>query len=500
MTPLFNWLENRRAGILLHATALPSRQGIGTFGKGARKFIDTIAEMRLHYWQVCPLGPTGFGNSPYQCYSSFAGNPALIDLETIAGTDALKAFEDLPRERVDFDNYLKIQSVELDKIVEKLRLDKENSLGNAFEKFKRDNEYWLHGYAFYTALKKFYGGKPWYEWPAEARDFKKAVKTTFPKIVSDEIEKNEIIQFCFFKQWRELRLYARERGVEIIGDTPIFTALDSADVWQTPEIFQLDKNKKPTAVAGVPPDYFSETGQLWGNPLYDWKVLKKTKYAWWIERLRACFKLYDIVRIDHFRAFHDYWRIPAGSKDARTGEWMPGPGLDFFETVRKSLGNAKLIAEDLGDLNDGVRKLLADTGLPGMNVLIFAFGGDPKNLYLPHNLKANSLVYPGTHDNDTVVGWYQSAPEYEKDFFRRYLWSDGNSPHDAMINAAMKSHAAIAVVAAQDFLGLDGKARFNEPGTPSGNWDWRMTDEQLEQLRSRAETFIRPLVEISGRC
>ncbi|MCR5183973.1 MAG: 4-alpha-glucanotransferase [Opitutales bacterium] len=496
---LFNWLKNRSAGVLLHPTALPSDQGIGCFGKGAYRFVDVLSEMRVRYWQVCPLGPTGYGNSPYQCYSSFAGNPSMIDLESLGGN--LEIFKNLNRAKVDFDRFAPLHAAELDRIIEtflnnKSALDKWGD----FEKFKRDNQYWLHGYALYMALKEENGGNAWYEWPDEFKNFKNAVKKTFPPNIRKSVEKIEIIQFLFFAQWQELRHYARQRGIEIIGDAPIFTALDSADVWQNPEIFQLDKKQKPLAVAGVPPDYFSATGQRWGNPLYDWKALKKQKYAWWIERLRACFKLYDVVRIDHFRAFCDYWRIPADSPDARNGEWIKGPGLEFFETVRKSLGEARLIAEDLGDLNDDVRKLLADTGLPGMNVLIFAFGGDPKNLYLPHNIKSNSIVYPGTHDNDTVAGWYARAPEHEKDFFRRYLWTDGNAPHCAMINAALKSHAKMAIVAAQDILGLGSEARFNEPGTSEGNWCWRLRDEELQELKTLAGTLVRPLVEISGRC
>ena len=281
---------------------------------------------------------------------------------------------------------------------------------------------------------------------------------------------------------------------------PIFTALDSSDVWQNPGIFQIDKKTaEPLAVAGVPPDYFSATGQLWGNPLYDWAALKKTGYAWWIARLRACFALYDVVRIDHFRAFYDYWRIPAGAPDARTGEWVLGPGLEFFDRVRRALGNAQLIAEDLGDMNDGVRKLLADTGLPGMAVLQFAFGGDPKNLYLPHNIGANTIVYPGTHDNNTVVGWYASAAEHERDFFRRYLWTDGNEPHWALVNAALKSHARLAVISVQDLLGLGAEARFNEPGTELKNWRWRLSDADFARFRADVVPRLRELVEISGR-
>ena len=503
---LFNWLKDRAAGVLLHPTSLPSEQGIGTFGKSAYRFVDFLSESRVRYWQVCPLGPTGFGDSPYQCFSSFAGNPSLIDLEKLAELGlvewrVLDAFRALPRGHTEYSALARPFAEALKKICAnaKARPELLAKLGD-FATFRRDNAYWLRGYALYTALKKHFADAPWYAWCEEARNFENAAKFSWGEKVESDAASAEIVQFIFFSQWKELRVYARSRGVEIIGDTPIFTALDSADVWQNPEIFQVGKNGAPLAVAGVPPDYFSATGQLWGNPLYDWKALKKTNFAWWIERLRACFTLYDVVRIDHFRAFYDYWRIPAGSKDARTGEWVLGPGIEFFETVRKSLGNARLIAEDLGDMNDGVRKLLADTGLPGMAVLEFAFGGDPKNFYLPHNIRGNTIVYPGTHDNNTALGWYQTCGEQERDFFRRYLWTDGNAPHRALINAAMKSHARIAVVAMQDVLGLGAEARFNEPGTAEKNWRWRMTSAQLDSAFREHSAMLRGLVEISARC
>ena len=503
---LFNWLNQRGSGVLLHPTMLPSGQGIGTLGKSAYRFIDALAEMRVSYWQVCPLGPTGFGDSPYQCFSSFAGNPYLIDFEKLVELGLLEEADlgllrALPRERVDYGALWSAFYTTARKLCGNIRKNRSllKKIGD-FEVFRRDNAYWLKGFSLYTALKTHFKGEAWYRWQEKARNFNSAIKAKWPADVLAEIEQTEIIQFIFFSQWRELRAYARERGVKIIGDTPIFTALDSADVWQNPEIFQIDpKTAEPLAVAGVPPDYFSATGQLWGNPLYDWPALKKTNYAWWIARLRACFTLYDVVRIDHFRAFYDYWRIPAGAPDARTGEWVLGPGLEFFETVRKALGNVQLIAEDLGDMNDGVRKLLADTGLPGMAVLQFAFGGDPKNLYLPHNIGANTIAYPGTHDNNTVVGWYTACGEHERDFFRRYLWCDGNAPHWAMINAAMKSHARLAVVSVQDLLGLGAEARFNEPGTDRKNWQWRLSDAEFERLCGETVWRFRELVEISAR-
>lgn len=503
---LFNWLNKRGCGVLLHPTMLPSEQGIGTFGKSAYRFVDTLTEMRVTYWQVCPLGPTGFGDSPYQCFSSFAGNPYLIDFEKLVELNLLenadlKRLRELPRERVDYGMLWDAFYATARKLYANIRKNRAllKKIGD-FETFRRDNAYWLSGFSLYTALKTHFKGVAWYRWPEKARKFASAIKANWGTDVAAEVEMTEIIQFIFFSQWRELRAYARRRNLKIIGDTPIFTALDSADVWQTPEIFQINpKTAEPLAVAGVPPDYFSATGQLWGNPLYDWAALKKTNYAWWIARLRACFELYDVVRIDHFRAFYDYWRIPAGSPDARTGEWVLGPGLEFFETVRKSLGNACLIAEDLGDMNDGVRKLLADTGLPGMAVLQFAFGGDPNNLYLPHNIGANTIAYPGTHDNNTVVGWYGSCGEYERDFFRRYLWSDGSSPHWTLINAAMKSHARLAVISVQDLLGLGAGARFNEPGTNGKNWQWRLSEAEFKRFCGDLVGQFRELVEISAR-
>lgn len=504
-SPLFNWLKKRAGGILLHPTALPSEQGIGTLGKSAYRFIDFLAECRLGLWQVCPLGPTGFGDSPYQCFSSFAGNPYLIDFESVAQAGLL-ADEDLaplralPRERVNYgllwDAYFPV----LRKLYGNAKQNPQRlaKFGD-IAAFRAKNKDWLGGYALFTALKNHFKGKPWYEWPPEARKFAAARRHEWPAQVRDDVAMMETAQFLFFSQWQALRKYAFEHGVQIVGDTPIFVALDSADVWQNPEIFQLDKSGKPAAVAGVPPDYFSADGQLWGNPLYDWNELARTHYSWWLRRLHANFELYDIVRLDHFRGFYDYWRIPADSPTAKTGRWALGPGLDFFKTIQKTLGDAQLIAEDLGDMNDGVRKLLADTGLPGMAVLQFAFGGDASNLYLPHNISANTIVYPGTHDNNTCVGWYNSTSEHTRDHFRRYFWTDGKTPNWTLIAAAFKTHAKIAIVAMQDVLGLGEEARFNEPGTAQKNWQWRLSEAQLDEaVRCHAET-LRDLAELTGR-
>ena len=505
MAPLFNWLKKRAGGVLLHPSALPSNQGIGTLGKSAFRFIDFLATCRLGLWQVCPLGPTGFGDSPYQCFSSFAGNPYLIDFETLAeagllDTEALVPLRALPRECVDYGALWNAFFPVLKKLHANVKKNPSvlKKFGD-FVAFREKNRDWLDGYTLYSALKNFYKGKPWYEWPPEARKFTAAQNRKWPASVRDDVEMFELAQFFFFTQWKTLRKYAFEHGVQIIGDTPIFVALDSADVWQNPEIFQLDEHGSPTAVAGVPPDYFSADGQLWGNPLYDWNALAKTGYGWWLRRLHANFELYDIVRLDHFRAFYDYWRIPADSPTAKTGRWALGPGLAFFKTIQKTLGNVQLIAEDLGDMNDGVRKLLADSGLPGMAVLQFAFGGDASNLYLPHNIAANTIVYPGTHDNNTCVGWYNSTGEHTRDHFRRYFWTDGNAPHWTLINAAFKAHAKIAIVAMQDILGLGADARFNEPGTAERNWQWRLSDTQLDVAFNAHAGTLRELAELSGR-
>lgn len=505
MVPLFNWLKKRSGGVLLHPTALPSEQGIGTFGKSAFRFIDFLAECRLGLWQVCPLGPTGFGDSPYQCFSSFAGNPYLIDFETLAEAGLLEQSDlvplrALPQERVDYGALWN----EFFPVLKKVHANAKKNPAllkkfGDFEEFRQKNKDWLEGYALYSALKTFFKGKPWFEWPPEARKFAAARNYAWQKDVREDVEMCELAQFLFFAQWRTLRKYAFEHRVQIIGDAPIFVALDSADVWQNPEIFQLDKNAAPTAVAGVPPDYFSADGQLWGNPLYDWEKLKKNGYGWWLRRLHSNFELYDIVRLDHFRGFYDYWRIPADAPTAKTGRWAPGPGLDFFKTIQKTLGNVQLIAEDLGDMNDGVRKLLSDSGLPGMAVLQFAFGGDASNLYLPHNIGANTIVYPGTHDNNTCVGWYNSTSEHVRDHFRRYFWADGKAPNWTLINAAFKAHAKIAVVAMQDILGLGEDARFNEPGTAQKNWQWRLSRAQLDEVFSAHAGTLRDLAELSGR-
>jgi 4-alpha-glucanotransferase len=365
--------------------------------------------------------------------------------------------------------------------------------------FRKKNAAWLDDYALFMALKKHFGGVSWHQWPRNARTHAIAVKTDWPESVADDARAIAFQQFLFVSQWESLREHAARRGVRILGDIPIFVAPDSADVWANPEFFQLDADGVPLRVAGVPPDYFSPAGQLWGNPLYDWDALKKDGYRWWLRRLASGLSLCDAVRIDHFRGFHDYWSIPGSAADAREGEWLSGPGLDFFKTVRHKLGDAALIAEDLGELSEGVHALRKATGLSGMAVLQFAFGGDATNAYLPHNHSRDCVIYPGTHDNNTTRGWYASATEAERDFFRRYLGSSGDAPHWDFIRASFISPSALAVIPFQDILGAGAEARFNSPGTSSGNWQWRFTAEELSGAVAFHAPNLRKLAGVAGR-
>ncbi|MDR2981041.1 MAG: 4-alpha-glucanotransferase [Puniceicoccales bacterium] len=503
--PLFSGFQGRHAGILLHPTCLPSEQGIGTLGKGAFDFIDFVAECGLGWWQMCPLGPTGYGDSPYQCFSAFAGNPYLIDLDIFVRTGFLSTADLEPlrrfsRSRVEYgylwEHYIPIMAKAWE--AAKTRPELVKSLGD-MARFRQENEGWLKDYALFTALKKHFEGAPWYEWPENARNHTKAAASKWPATVRDDVEAVVFQQFVFDLQWQCVREHAMRRGVRLIGDAPIFVARDSADVWGNPQFFQLDQNGQPLCVAGVPPDYFSSTGQLWGNPLYDWEALKKVGYKWWLQRLRADLKKCDAVRVDHFRGFYDYWQIPAGAADARKGKWQLGPGLDFFATVRRELGDVALIAEDLGELSPGVHTLRKATGLPGMAILQFAFGGDASNLYLPHNHSRDSVVYPGTHDNDTTCNWYKTAPEETRNQFRLYLGSSGEAPHWDFIRAAFTSPASLAVVSFQDVLGLGAEGRFNTPGTTAGNWQWRFTSETLAHAKAFLAPNLRKLAGVTGR-
>jgi 4-alpha-glucanotransferase len=499
-------MVNRSTGVLLHPTSLPGKQGIGVFDASVIRFLDFLEAAAVRSWQICPLGPTGYGDSPYQCFSAFAGNPYLIDLQQLVDKGLLtaaeiKPLEALPRDKVDYGWLYVTKWPILKKAYERYLEQGKPTIGSeGFDAFRAARAQWIDAFGYFRALKDFYQGKPWWEWPTAQRNFASASRASLRSDLAHEIEAHQFYQYVFFAQWTEVRKEAKKRGIRIIGDVPIFVAGDSADAWQNPELFELDQDGLPLAVAGVPPDYFSEDGQLWGNPLYHWEKHKEDGYAWWIHRMSACFDLCDVVRIDHFRGFDAYWRVPYPAANARVGTWVPGPGLDFFRAVQAQFPDAKIIAEDLGVLTPSVIKLRDDTGLPGMAILQFAFGGGAENAYLPHNLMQNSVVYPGTHDNDTSLGWYESADEKSKDHVRRYFRITGKEIGWDLIRASYQATSKMAVISFQDFLSLGSEGRFNTPGKGEGNWQWRYTDEQLDQLmKNGSAAYLASLAELYGR-
>ncbi|MEX2044698.1 MAG: 4-alpha-glucanotransferase [Opitutus sp.] len=505
-SPLFNWLDHRAAGVFLHPTSLPSPHGVGVFDESAVEFLEFLAAAGIRYWQVCPLGPTGYGDSPYQCFSSFAGNPYLIDPIALVREGLLTGAELAPLQglgahHVDFGALYGHKLQVLFDAHAAWRRDPRRKLPYGdFDSFRNRHGAWLPGYCLFSAIKDHFEGRPWWHWPAEVRSMDAALKSPLPKQVAMRAEGYAFIQYLFFGQWTKLREHASRLNIRIIGDTPIFAALDSADVWASPQLFQLDsKTLRPTHVAGVPPDYFSEDGQLWGNPLYDWPVHQADGYAWWLNRLRAGFELCDVVRLDHFRGFDSYWAIPASSPTARTGRWESGPGLHFFAAIRDAMPGARLIAEDLGDLTPAVLALRDATGLPGMSVLQFAFGGAADNLYLPHNHRANSVIYPGTHDNDTTLGWYGHAGEKTLDHVRRYFRISGDEIAWDFVRTAYASVSNLAVIPLQDLMSLGSEARFNTPGTGQGNWTWRYQPEQLRTLREHSAEYLISLAALYDR-
>jgi len=488
-------MRNRAAGVFLHPTSLPSPYGIGDMGESAYSFIDMLAANSQSFWQMCPLGPTGFGDSPYQCLSSFAGNAVLISLKRMMEsgliTDGeLAAFPHLSDDRVDYTAVAR---------------EKDKLFRAAFGRFKPTDDFrrfvkkhkdWLDDYALYMALKGASGGQPWYEWDTALRMRRREALADAAKKLEPECAYHRFIQYVFFCQWAALRAYANNRGVKIIGDIPYYVAYDSCDAWTAPEVFEFDADGKRERVGGVPPDYFSSTGQLWGNPLYRWKKMAADGYAWWIHRFQRTLEMVDVVRIDHFRGFESYWAVPAGNDTAIHGTWVKGPGLAFFTALKEKLGALPVIAEDLGMITDEVRALIDTTGLPGMKVLQFAFDWNPDNPYLPHNIPENSVVYTGTHDNNTSVGWYQELSENDRGYVRMYLACSDEGFLDYFLRAAYISPARICIIPLQDIMGLDGTHRFNTPGTGEGNWRWRfrwdmMQGWMLERMRRYTEMYGR---------
>lgn len=482
---------DRSSGILLHPTSLPSPYGIGDIGPQAYSWIDFLAGAGCSLWQVLPLGPTGYGDSPYQCFSAFAGNPymispsALLD-EDLLHPDDLVELPDFPEDQVDFGALIPWKLGVLDRAYLRFEHSAPSDLRFEYADFQAEQAYWLEDFALFMALKEAHGGAPWHTWDASLRDrvpdALEAARRQFDVAVQRQIFR----QFLFFRQWHHLRQHAQQEGIKIIGDAPIFVAHDSADVWAHPELFYLDEAGMPTVVAGVPPDYFSPTGQLWGNPLYRWDVLKASGYQWWLDRLSSVLSQVDIVRLDHFRGFAGYWEVPGEAKTAEKGRWVPAPGVNFFQIVESALGALPIIAEDLGVITPDVVEMREHFNLPGMKILQFAFEGTPRDPFLPHNYPQNCVVYTGTHDNDTARGWYERVSTDYKDFYRRYLARDGKDVAWDMIRACWASVALFALAPMQDFLSLDNRARMNYPGKPSGNWVWRMKPGVMkESLQAR---------------
>ena len=482
---------DRAAGILLHPTSLPGPEGIGDLGPQAFRWIDFLAAAGCAWWQVLPLGPTGYGDSPYQCFSAFAGNPFLISPKVLQSEGLLTRVDladrpSFPADRVDYGAVIPWKLTLLDRAFAHFQSAARPELGLEFAAFQSAHAAWLQDFVFFMALKEAHGGASWDNWPASLRQRDAQALQEARRTHAEAMQRHAFRQFLFFRQWAALRAYAIERRVRIIGDIPIFVAYDSADVWAHPELFYLDDQGKPTVVAGVPPDYFSPTGQLWGNPLYRWEAHAATGFAWWLERLRALLQLVDVIRLDHFRGFAGYWEVPAGMPTAKVGRWAPGPGADFFRAVQQALGDLPILAEDLGVITPDVVSLRDGLDLPGMRVLQFAFAGDPGDPFLPHNYIANCVVYTGTHDNDTTRGWFETAPEKERSFCLHYLGSEGRDIAWDMIRAAWASVAKLAAAPLQDVLELGGEARMNFPSHEVGNWGWRMSEDALsESLAAR---------------
>lgn len=491
----------RRSGVLMPISSLPGAYGIGTFSKEAYDFVDFLKASGQKLWQILPLGPTGYGDSPYQAFSTFAGNPYFIDLEKLI-EEGLLTKEECDAldwggnpEYVDYSNLYTSKFKVLRLAFSRVDLIEDSK----FWEFLTRNLDWVPNYALYMAVKNAHGGACWTEWSEDIRLRKESAIEEYKEKYKDEILFYEFLQYLFAKQWNALKKYANENGIKIVGDVPIYVSFDSADLWANPELFQLDEKNVPLAVAGVPPDAFSETGQLWGNPLYRWDYHKKTGYAWWIKRMKHCYKLYDVVRVDHFRGFEAYYSVPAQDKTAERGVWKKGPGLDLFKAIEAELGQKEIIAEDLGFLTPEVLEMLEKSGYPGMKVLQFAFYKDSDSAYLLQNHVKNSVVYTGTHDNQTTLGWYQTLTKENREFLEEYTgitsWKNACS---VMIRLAMMSVCDTCVVPMQDYLELDDSARINEPGSLGNNWKWRMKKEVTDQYKELSKR-IHKLTKMYGR-
>ena len=491
-------LDRRGCGVLLHPTSLPGQGGIGTIGKDARRFIDMLADMGMSYWQILPLTPPACGNSPYSAFSAFAGNPLLIDLDQLVIDGAIPAtcFNDSPDDTVvNFEAVSEIKMKLLHAAGNRFLADKSAPSKQEFWNFC-DTTPWLHDYALFMALKQRYNGRSWDKWPSGTalltpEKYEKASVELGP-----EIGIQKYIQWQFFRQWRELRAYAAGKGISIIGDIPIFVGYDSVDVWSHRELFLLDAKGKLSVVAGVPPDYFSATGQLWGNPLYDWQMMEHQNYEWWINRFKSMFELFDIVRVDHFRGFEAAWHVPAGEKTAVNGTWSKAPGIRLFDAIFTALGKLPIIAEDLGVITPEVVVLRDRYDFPGMKILQFSFDSGPSNSYLPHNHIKNSVVYTGTHDNDTTSGWYGSLSDTQRKRVSIYVGTGEDDAVEGVLRTVLMSVADTAIIPLQDLLHLGTESRMNVPGTAYGNWGWRFT---WDMVSPELVSHVREQVECYGR-
>ncbi len=474
----------RSSGILLHPTSLPGPDGIGDLGPEAYHWVDYLDEAGCSLWQVLPLGPTGYGDSPYQCFSAFAGNPYLISPAVLLENGLLSRTDlaerpKFPSDRVDYGEVIKWKLTLLNHAFARFNRSPAKAIKEGLEKFQEEQQEWLHDFALFMTIKEYYGGGSWEHWPDNLRLREADSLQKFRNEHERAIQSHIFRQFLFFQQWEALHKYANQKGIQVIGDVPIFVAFDSADVWSHPELFYMNQKGLPTAVAGVPPDYFSPTGQLWGNPLYRWSEHKRTGYAWWISRMKSTFHLFDLIRLDHFRGFAAYWKVRYGKPTAEVGRWEKGPSSSLFKAMQKALGELPIIAEDLGVITPDVVALREEFNFPGMKVFQFAFLTDPDDLFMPHNYQTNFVAYTGTHDNDTTIGWYKTAPEKEKDFFRRYMARSGEDVAWDAIRSVWSSICFMALAPMQDFLRLGTAARMNYPSRASGNWSWRMPPTAL---------------------
>jgi len=492
----------RSCGILVHPTSFPGRYGIGDLGDGATRFIDFLESAGQSLWQILPLGPTGYGDSPYQSFSTFAGNFYLISPDEWVTQGYLTSGDlyDVPwfdPRCVDYGPMIEYKMSICKKAFDRFLSHATRAQKSGYARFCDRNEYWLDDYALFTSLKNHFRGAVWNKWPTAIAERKDEAMAEYTAMLEEEISFYKFLQYEFFRQWEGIKKYANEKDISIVGDLPIYVSMDSADVWANPGLFLIDGDLQPTAVAGVPPDYFAEDGQLWGNPLYNWDEHGKTGYAWWIKRIAAVLRTVDIVRIDHFRGFESYWAVPYKAVTAKKGKWVKGPGLELFTAIKGHFGCLPIIAEDLGIITDEVRELRDLAGLPGMKVLQFAFEPNAQGLYAPHNYSdTHCVVYTGTHDNDTTLGWYEKAEEKERDYYRRYMNVTGETVAWDLIRLAYASIAVYAIAPVQDIMELGSDSRMNKPGVPDGNWRFRytqdmLTDEMAEHLLYLAKLYNR---------